>query len=205
MMQFIKKYHSILPYVCSFVLAFLFFQSCERSKRYKAEQHVKEQMYTAKEKAFNDIIALKDGIIQNHRFKEQRYALKNQVIKAETKKLPTAKSFKKSLPELNTTPKKVLEKEFVALQEADSSREVLLNRATANNDSLITEVEKEHEVADSKDSTEIKRYLLCDSTVRAERERADKAEKRAKFNGKVALGSIILNFLQFLKDLGGSR
>ncbi len=198
MMDTIKKYHWILPYIACVVFTFLFVHSCEQSKVDALKSASDRVAYDSEKKLLKDHITLQDGIIVGHRFKEQHLAIENQALRAKSDKLPTARSFKRSQPELDSTPKKALKGEYVALQAVDSAREAITKKALDNNDSLIAEVEKEHVVTDSKDSTENKLVTFCDSTVAAERKRADKAEKKAErgwLAAKIEAGVIALLIL----------
>jgi hypothetical protein len=169
MLQLIKKNHWVIWATATFILSFLLFRSCEDAKKRATEQSKSDSEATAKENELKAVIELKNGLILASRFKEQRIALDNQRLKAEAKKLPTAMSFKKTRQELDTTKKEALEKDYEVLWAVDSSREVLLNKSLAVNDSLITEVEKEHVSQDSKDSTCIKLLAVQDSIVSAQK------------------------------------
>lgn len=199
MMEFIKKYHSVLAWTLVILAAMWIVRSCDENKHIKAEQQLKDESYAKEKKVYENRITLDSNMIVGHRFKEQHMAIENQVLRAKADKLPTARSFKKTDQELDSTPKNILEKNYVTLQEVDSVREAITNKALDNNDSLITEVEREHMVADSKDSTENKLDLLCDSALAAERKRGDNWQKRAKTNGFLAkIGWVVAAVLGLL-------
>lgn len=113
-------------------------------------------------------------------------SIQNQILSAQAEKLPKSTTFKKTKIEVDSIGKDSLAKDYEKLYKDDSTKEALLNKSIALNDTSTKAIEKEHEIQDIKDTTCSKQLAEKGVIISEQKEEIAKLTKHNRLNSFLA-------------------